>query len=297
MRSAAGLLLLLLSGAAGAEAPVERTRSVQLGPDVDGPSDPLPLYFDQRLTLVLPERVRLAVPGSPDVLTAAIRDQLVVLSLVDSDWVRAKRPTTNLTVLTEGGTAFTCRVAVARTADEASIDLVRVLADPSVTRRAGPEAVALVTAWLRDGAAGVPVEVAPLFAPLAAEVDARARHQVAGGVAVGGAERLADARRTKQDFIYLTSHGLVRVGPFLLARLTAANHTQPPFTIGAVSVAVDGRPLDALVEIPDRVVPPDGEPRGLGVLFPADALPADATLGAEVCEQATVPRCVSLVIR
>ncbi len=276
----------------------ERTRVVQLAPGVDGPAEPLPLYFDQRLTLVMPGPVRLAVPGSPDVVTAHVRDQLVVLSLVDSEFVRVRRPTTNLTVLTADGTPFTCRLSVAASAAEAGVDLVRVLPDPGKVQRAGPEAVALVEAWLRDGARALPEDVRPTFAPLAAQIDARARRQVAGWVARDGAERLADTRRTKRAFVYLTSHGLVRVGPFLAARLSVTNHTQPPFTVGAVRVRAGGAELtDAVVEVPDRVVAPDGEPRGLGVLLPAAALAEGAALEVDVCEADVAGRCVAIEVR
>ncbi|MCA9560977.1 MAG: hypothetical protein KC583_20655, partial [Myxococcales bacterium] len=156
-----GLVLSLLAALAAPAA--ERTRVVQLGPGVDGPAEPLPLYFDQRLTLVMPGPVRLAVPGSPDVVTAHVKDQLVVLSLVDSEFVRVRRPTTNLTVLTVDGTPFTCRLSVAASAAEASLDLVRVLPDPDKVQRAGPEAVALVEAWLREGPKALPEAVRPAF--------------------------------------------------------------------------------------------------------------------------------------
>jgi len=275
----------------------ERTLVVQLAPGVTGPSAPLPLFFDQRLTFVLPERVRLAVAGSADVLVAHVNDNVVVASLIDSEYVRAARPRTNLTILTEGGTAFTCGIEVAATAEATAVQLVEVKAPLGQRQQVSAEAVALVKRWLADPGS-LDAATAGLFSALEPDLLARARRELAGWVGLQGFEALAGVQRTRQDFIYLTSYGLARIGDRAILRLTAINHSQPALALGPVHIRVDGQALpDDVVTVArsDAALPPDGEPRSIGVIFPADRL--GASLVAEVCEEAAEPRCVRLDLR
>ena len=83
-----------------------------------------------------------------------------------------------------------------------------------------------------------------------------------------------------------------------MLRLSATNPSQPPLTIGQVRIYAGGEALAAdllTVSLPDPALPADGQPRSIGVLFPADRL-AEA-LEAEVCEEGAEPRCVRLAVR
>ncbi len=278
--------LCLLLALAHAETSLE----VQLEPGVDGPREALSMTFDKRLTFVMPGPVRLAVPGSPDVLRAHVKDNVVVASLVDSDYVRARKPLTNLTILTTDGQPFTCRIAVVSTAAEAPLELVRVAHGAGRRRHFDDEAVRLVEAWLADRA---PSAVRRRLEGLSARVDERAKAQLARWVALGGAEQRTGTGRSKQDFIDLTRRGRLSAGDVAVLHLELRNHTQPPFTVGEVRlVGVDG-PLT--VSVPEPLVPPDGKPRGVGVLAPLKAV--DSASAVEVCEQAVRARCVRLELR
>ncbi|MEZ4463680.1 MAG: hypothetical protein R3F43_03960 [bacterium] len=208
MRALLAGLLALLPLAARAD---DRTLRVQLGPGVAGPAAPIPLFFDQRLTIVLPDTVRLAVAGSADVLVAHTQDNVVVATLIDSEYVRAVKPRTNLTVITEGGAAFTCTIAVADAADAVAVNLIEVQRAPDHARRVGAEAKAALAAGLADPGAAEP-EVARALAAMTPEVERQATRQIAAWAADGGFEVLAGVQRTRQGFIYLTSHGLLRLG-------------------------------------------------------------------------------------
>lgn len=287
-------LLLAASGAAAAEDP---KLTVQLGPEVTGPATPIALAFDQRLTVVLPDKVRLAVAGSTDVLVVHVNDNVVVASLVDSEYVRAATPRTNLTVLTEAGVAFTCVIEVAAAGKPAAINLIEVKAAPGRQAQVSAEAVALVRTWLLTPGALDP-ETASVFKTLEPDIQRRARRELASWVGRRGFEALADVQRTRQNFIYLTSHGLARVGDEVLIRLSATNHSQPALTIGRVQVFADGSEIPAeslVVALPDPALPADGAPRPIGVLVPASQL--RETLEAQICEDAAEPRCVRLALR
>ncbi len=232
------------------------TLNVRLGPDDTGPEAPIALHFERRLTVVMPDPVRLAVPGSHDVVSTHVRENVVVAALVDSPEVRRRRPTTNLTVLTEAGVVFTCRLTVAARQEEAEVDVVEVHV-------------------VRPPAAPPPKPVGdprPSLARWAAE-----------GLAVAG-----EVARDRSSFIYLVSHGAARIGPVWVLRLGVRNHSRPPFRIGRVRVAG----TDAVWHAAEAVVPPDARERSLGVV--ASAPSPDEPLVVEVCEAAPGERCVSV---
>ncbi|MCA9525712.1 MAG: hypothetical protein KC549_05365 [Myxococcales bacterium] len=294
MRALLAGLLALLPLAARAD---DRTLRVQLGPGVAGPAAPIPLYFDQRLTIVLPDAVRLAVAGSADVLVAHTQDNVVVATLIDSEYVRAVKPRTNLTVLTEAGAAFTCTIAVAEAADAVAVNLIEVQRAPDHAQRVGAEAKAALAAWLADPGTADP-DVARALAAMTPEVEKQATRQIAAWAADGGFEVLAGVQRTRQGFIYLTSHGLLRLGDAAVLRLTAANHSQPALTLGSVRVFAGGQAVPAgqvVTTVRDAALLPDGQPRAVGVLFPAAALRDQVAV--EVCEAGAEPRCVRLDVR
>ena len=113
-----------------------------------------------------------------------------------------------------------------------------------------------------------------------------------------GFEVLAGVQRTRQGFIYLTSHGLLRLGDAAVLRLTAANHSQPALTLGSVRVFAGGQAVPAgqvVTTVRDAALLPDGQPRAVGVLFPAAALRDQVAV--EVCEAGAEPRCVRLDVR
>jgi hypothetical protein len=273
------------------------TRVVRL----DEPAQVIPgeiaLGFTQRLTFILPEAVRMAVPGSPDVLAAHVKDNVVVASLVESEYVRAERPVSNLTILTEDGTAVTCRIRVAERPEEATTDVVRVERGEGLSAGIPEAAVRLLHRWLTVDPDHAEPAVAQRLAPLEPLFAKRGRHWLARNVADGGLEVVPSERRTKRDFIYLASQGLARVGGDAVLHLEVTNHSQPAFTVGDVTVRVDDRPVeDVLLSVPDGFVPPDGKPRGLAVLGPADRL-LHGDLAVSVCERGAGGRCVTLQVR
>lgn len=295
MRGRAGAMAFLCALAGAAEA---RTLVV----DVESPAaaGEIAMYFDKRLTFVLPEDVKVAVPGSADVLSTHVRGNLVVASLVDSPFVRETRPQTNLTIVTDDDTSFTTRIRVAESVEAAAVDLVRVVPGERDRLQVSDDAVRLVRTWLELGPAALEPSTAERLEALGPLVEVRARRRLAGWAATEGFELLADDdRRTKRGFIYLTSHGLLRFGPHTVLHLSAVNHSQRAFTVGSVRVLAGGIPVhrDALnVELPEPVITPDGRARGLGVVFTAEGDPK-APVEVEVCERSADARCVRVDVR
>lgn len=290
-----GVLLLVLASGVGVSR-AERSLHITLDGEQTGPQAPVKIFFDKRLTIVMPEPVQLAVAGSPDVLVAHVRDQVVVVTVVDSPYTRKQRPVSNVTVLTKAGTAFTCRIEIAAKAKEAPYDLIQVAHGPGRARATRDEAVELVARWLE-----APQELSePVRRRLSSGLEKALERYGRRVLAEWGSENvepLADAaRRNRGDFIYLTRHAVVRLGRRVVTRLTMTNRSQPVFEIASISLRLDGVPLPA-EEIDSHVarprIDPDGQPRNIGVVFPARALATGGIVEVRVCEGGTEPRCVS----
>ena len=299
MGKAITLLLTLGVGAAGAGAQGRgdpaRTLTFTAQADATAAERVVPMFFDKRLTVVMPGPVRMAVPGSPDVLAAHVKDNVVVVTLVDSPFVRQTRPVSNLTIIGADELAFACRITVAA-GPEGAPDLVRVTRGKALALQASDQVLQVVRAWLTEGPAALTPETAAALGEAEGLLDGSARQRMARWAAGGGVEALFDSpRRTKAGFIYLSAVAAARVGADGVLQASVINHSQPTFTVGAVrALGPDGRPVAGLRwAMPDPVVPDDGEPRPLGVVGPADALKA-GTL--EVCERAAEPRCVRLAL-
>jgi hypothetical protein len=294
MGAKVGTLLAVWLAATAAQA--AGTRVVTLDDPAQAIPGELALDFTRRLTFILPDPVRLAVPGSPDVIAAHVTDNLVTVNVVESEYVRAERPVSNLTIVTEDGTAITCRIRPAEGADASAPDVVRVERGEGLRVGIPAAAVRLLRQWLTRDA---DPEVQARLAPLEPLFERRGRQWVADAVAAGGLEVVPTGRRTRRDFIYLASDGITRLGGDAVVHLEVTNHSQPAFTIGEVTLQLDGRPVPAdqvLVAVPDPLVPPDGKPRGVAVITAADRALSGA-LAVRVCERGTGPRCVLLDVR
>lgn len=286
MRRQAALLAVMLAGAARAEAPPVRT--LFLRSPAEAIDEPLALTFDRRLTVVAPVGIRLAVPGSPDVIGVTVRDRVAVVTLVDSPFVRHERPGTNLTLLLTDGTAVALRLAVAARPAEVVTDLVHLEQGPELGAAARASAVALLKAWAA-GEGEVPPEVQRALLPAQRRLDERVDELLLQRVARLGGEWQDRGGRNQSRFIYLSGDRVLTLGDTCWLRLTVANRSQPVFRIGRVAVrGAEAPPFHA----PDPDVLPDERPRPLAVALPA-AL-ARAPLTVEVCEAAPGDRCVSL---
>ncbi|MBU0551630.1 hypothetical protein KKF91_01395 [Myxococcota bacterium] len=294
-KNIAWLLALLCLTPAWAEA--EGVLNVYLSEDVNGPLEPLVMFFDKRLTLVMPDDVRLAVPGSPDVLAAHIRDHVVVLTLIDSPYVRERRPTTNLSVFTRLGAPFTAQIQVGQRPEEARYDLVRVEGAPSRALKASDEALDVVTAWLKEGDAVLEARTQARFgAVLTPLLAARAHRQLLRRLARDGVEALIEPGvRVKDGFIYLDILGLYRVGDEAILRLGLTNHSQPAFQLARATLETNAGAVPARLEALEATVPDDGQARYAVISF--DAKHLTGALTARLCEEGSQPRCVEAVLR
>jgi hypothetical protein len=250
----------LLGASAGADA---RTRTVVLETATRALDAPVALPFDHKLTLVFPEDVELAVPGGPDLIAVHVRGAVVAVSAIESEYTRARRPTTNLTVVTRGGAAVTMKVQLAgRAIGAGAPDLIRFELGP------GPLRARAVAA---DEAAAV--RLARQAASAVEPVDARAR--------------------ARQAFIYLVARGGVHIGDRTVLRFEIRNHSQPPFVIARVRLLAGGAELPAVAAWEADRIPPDGAPRGIGVVVERAALLGVDDARVSVCE-ADAGRCVEV---
>ncbi len=281
------LLALLLA----TPTPLGSTQIIRLEEGVQGPAEPLMMYFDKRLTFIMPDAVSLAVPGSTDMLSVHIKGEVVVVTLVDSLYVRRERPISNLTILTRDGLPFTTRIGVASRLEEARLDLIRVEA-PQAKRRAEERALQLLERWLQPSAEALKPELrARLEALLNPSLQVQAERRILRWVAEGGLEALGEGgRRAKQHFIYLERGPTLRLGSYWLSLIYISNHSQPSFRVNSVKLLSAETPLKFQRELSDPLIKDDGEPRRL-VLLRKNPPPPGA-LRLEVCENQA--RCVSL---
>ncbi len=84
------------------------------------------LFFNQRVTFAFPEPVVKAIPGDNDILNTHVKDKFVVVNLIDSEFVRAEQPTTNLSVILSDGRAVTCHIQVASSLEDANYELINI---------------------------------------------------------------------------------------------------------------------------------------------------------------------------
>jgi len=296
-----GVALLLagalgaMSGRADAQAP-ERIRTLTLDAPALAVEDVVPVAFDTRLSIVTPAPIRLAVPGSPDVVAVHVQGTLAVVSLVDSEFVRRARPMTNLTVLLTDGTAVAVRIAAVARPAEMPHDMLRFERGPAFGAALADAAGELLTAALADPGSAPPALRAAVEAERrAAEV--RALDALLVDAAQNGLSSERVDRRTKRAFIYLSGVERVRLGRWLLLGLTLENHSQPTFEPARVRVrsrAGTWFPDDALAfRVSEPSVAADGRARRLIVRLPADE--TDPPAAVEVCE-AHERRCVTLEV-
>jgi hypothetical protein len=245
----------------------------------------VPLGFGRRLTLVMPTKVRMAVPGTADVLVAHVRDDVVVVSLIDSPYVQSERPETHLSVLSEEGLALTVSFRVAGP-KEAVPDLLRVTRGPGLAREATAEMLAATEQWLRRSDTDLALSDASGFGALEPVLAIRAERGWARQVARSGVAVLESGEaRTKSDFIYLARSPVVRVGDRAAVQLMLRNHSQPTFRVDRVTILAGDAALPAeqvSVWTLGVEVPADGEARTLGVVFPATAMGVEGPQ-VEVC--------------
>lgn len=250
----------LLGSSASAD---ERTRTIVLETRTRALEAPVALPFDHKLTLVFPEDVELAVPGGPDLIAVHVRGGVVAVSAIESEYTRARRPTTNLTVVTRGGAAVTMRLRlVGRAAASGAPDLLRFELGPDRLRARAAAADEAVAAGLARQAASA---VEP--------VEARAR--------------------ARQSFIYLVARGGVHIGARTILRFEIRNHSQPPFVIARVRLAAGGVELPAVAAWETDRIPPDGAARGIGLVVERAALLGVDDARVSVCE-ADAERCVEV---
>lgn len=234
-------VLAALPGGAGAESG-RSLRVVLDGATAVVPGE-LPLFFDQRLTFVLPDTVRMAVAGSPDVLVTHIKDNVVAVSLIDSEYVRQIKPLTNLTIIMNDGAAVTARVTVAASAGEVAVDLVDVERGAGFDSAVRAQATQLIATWLSAGPEELDERLATRLRHLDPLVNRRARRELARWVAAGGVTVLDETHRTKRAFIYLTSRSLTRLGEMVVAHVEVTNHSQEPFVIDRVVLWSGGKQI------------------------------------------------------
>lgn len=268
-------LATLTGSARAAETDDGRTLNVVMNAPSERVGAAVPLAFGRRLTLVMPAKVRMAVPGTTDVLVAHVRDDVVVVSLIDSPYVQGERPETHLSVLSEEGLALTVPFRVAAKG-EAVPDLLRVTRGPGIAREATADMLAATEQWLRRSDTDLALGDASGFGGLEPALAVRAERGLARQVARSGVAVLESGEaRTKSDFIYLARSPVVRVGERATVQLKLRNHSQPTFRVDRVTVFSGGVALPAEQVITWTLgteVPPDGEPRNLGVVFPATVM-------------------------
>jgi hypothetical protein len=280
---------------AAAEAPPVHT--VLLRSAAEAVETPLVLGFDRRMTIVAARPIRLAVPGSPDVIGVTVKDRVAVVTLVDSPFVRAERPGTNLTLILDDGGAVALRLSIAARAGDATTDLVHLEAPPATATRPHAEALRFLALWAAGEA--VPAEAARALEPARDRLDALVERRVLTLVARQSPALWERPDRDQKAFIYLAGDRAVRLGDRCFLRMTMTNRSQPAFTIGALSVTLaDGQALAEAGEagpfVPDPVVLPDERPRPLALALPGPA--CAETLQVRVCEAAPGERCVTLTL-
>lgn len=283
--------LSALTAARGQDAPTVRTLSLRS--PAEAVDEPLALAFDRRLTIVSPHSIRLAVPGSPDVIGVTVKDRVAVVTLVDSDFVRKERPGTNLTLLLADGTAVALRLTVAGRPSDMTTDLVHLEQGPEIAAAGRTLALRLVQSWADDPATAPPDAqraLAPTLARLAERLDAQLLQRIAR---VGG-EWIERPGRAQHRFIYATGDRALLVGDACWLRFTLGNRSQPNFRIGDVRLRAPALAEESPppFSAPDPEVGPDGRPRPVAVRLPAELCRAALTL--EICEAAPGDRCVSL---
>lgn len=257
---------------------------------------PVPLYFDEKLTLVLPADVRLVLPGSADVLSTRVNGNIVAVGLVDSEFVRIGHPETSLSIVLVDGATVACRIAVAAAADPTRPHLIRFEREPAFDALVRARALETLTEWLDAPDGNLDESTHEHLAPITPAIERRARHLVAEWAAIEGFEVVDGVTRTRADFIYLTTRSVLRLGDRAVLRLGVTNRSQPTFTVGRIDLSSDGRTIEATaldVAIPQPDVPPDGRERSIAVIAPADSV-FDHSLVVTVCETGITPRCVEL---
>lgn len=268
-----------------------RVRTVALTDEAQAIEAPIALSFDSRVTLVAPAAVRLVVPGSADVLSTHIKDTLVVLTLVDSDFVRRGRPSTNLTVILVDGTAIVCRVVVVepRSVDA---DLIRFERGPlyAPALASATEARLISTLDTLDALSSDD----PLRRAVERRVQSYARHEALRAVAQGPVSARVLGDRTKSNFIYATAETLLLLGDDVMLRATLRNQTQAPFEIGKITADLQGQTHEVEVFASDRRVLPDGLPRAVALRLPRLAFEVPTSI--RICETAPGSRCVTLAL-
>ena len=281
-----------LLGPASAAEPTPAMHTVYLRSSAEAVDEPFALTFDRRLTVVCPGTIRLAVPGSPDVIGVTVKDKIAVVTLVDSDFVRHERPGTNLTLILTDGTVVTLLLSVAARPQEMTTELVTLVPGPELAQADRSAALA----WLKRWAAGedVPPELERALAPAGEHLQSRIESALLTRLAANGAEIVPRPGRAQTHFIYLTGDRVVLLGDAAYLRLTVTNRSQPTFNIGRVHVGSGegedaGRPA---FSAPDPAVLPDGNPRALAVRLPPEQ--ARAPLHVEVCEATPGDRCVAV---
>lgn len=295
-----GALAVALAGAVslGVAAAAERVQRVPVDALTVAAPDAILVALDARLSIIAPAAIRLAVPGSPDVVAVHVQGSLAVVSIVDSEFVRRARPTTNLTLVLEDGGALTVRLTPAARASDTTTDVLRferTTAFEAASQAAVTEAALRLVAT--DGA-GAPLVQAALRAR---SLEAQRRADDAAVVAAAAHPPRARAMqaRTQQGFIYLSSAQAVEVGGDLWLDLALENHSQPDFRPARVRVRASAtgpwRPdEDVRFALSGDFVPPDGRPRALAVrVHPSEAQGELRVTEVEVCEAAG-GRCVRL---
>jgi len=296
-RSGLCVALAVALSAVGATA-AERVQRVPVNALTVAAPDPVLVALDARLSIIAPAPIRLAVPGSPDVVAVHVQGSLAVVSIVDSEFVRRARPTTNLTLVLDDGGALTVRLTPAARASDTTTDVLRF---ERTTAFASASQAAVTEAALRllaTGGGGVPAVEAALRAHT---LEAQRHTDDARLAAVARRPpRVGTARaRTQQGFIYLSSAQTVELAGVLWLDLALENHSQPEFRPARVraraSEAGPWHPEPAVTfALAGEVVPPDGRPRGLAVrVSPSDAQHDVRVAEVEVCE-AEGGRCVRL---
>ncbi len=276
----------------------ERVQRVPVDALTVAAPDAVLVAHDARLSIIAPAPIRLAVPGSPDVVAVHVQGPLAVVSMVDSEFVRRARPTTNLTLVLEDGGALTVRLTPAARASDTTTDVLRferTTAFEAATQAAVTEAALHLLA--------VGGEVAPrVQAALRARTLEAQRLKDDAEVAAAAAQppRAKAARaRTQRAFIYLSSAQTVEVAGTLWLDLSLENHSQPVFRPVRVRArASESGPWhpdeDVRFALAGDVVPADGRPRALAVRVRShDGSSAPQVVEVEVCE-AAAGRCVRL---
>jgi|GEM_PF-3153389 len=282
----------------GTAAAADRVQRVPVDALTVAAPDAVLVALDARLSIIAPAPIRLAVPGSPDVVAVHVQGSLAVVSIVDSEFVRRARPTTNLTLVLEDGGALTVRLTPAARASDTTTDVLRF--ERTTAFEAATQA-AVTEAALHLLAAGG--EVAPRVQAALRARTLEAQRLANDAEVAAAAARPPRARalraRTQQGFIYLSSAQTVEVAGALWLDLSLENHSQPDFRPARVraraSESGPWHPDEGVrFALAGDGVPPDGRPRALAVrVHPSDAKSDLRVTEVEVCEAAG-GRCVRL---